>query len=85
MSPTALLVVYCLAIIAASVLGGLIPLVLRLTPTRLQVAISLTAGFMLGVALLHMIPHAVEAPGVAPMSVMNFKVSTKKYPGSTRR
>ncbi|MEM9418779.1 MAG: ZIP family metal transporter [Planctomycetota bacterium] len=72
MSPTALLVVYCLAIIAASLLGGLVPILIRLTHTRLQVAISLTAGFMLGVAILHMIPHAVEAPGVAPMNVMTW-------------
>ncbi|MBB6430989.1 ZIP family metal transporter [Algisphaera agarilytica] len=72
MSTTALLIVYCLAIIAASVLGGLVPILIRLTHTRLQIAISLTAGFMLGVAILHMIPHAVEAPGVAPMSVMTW-------------
>jgi len=66
MSPIALLAVYCLAIVAASVLGGLIPLVLRLTHTRLQLAISLTAGFMLGVALLHMIPHAMDTHGSGP-------------------
>lgn len=72
MSPLALLVVYCLAIIAASVLGGLIPLAIKLTHTRLQVAISLTAGFMLGVAILHMIPHAMETPGVAPMGAMTW-------------
>ncbi|MEM6854730.1 MAG: ZIP family metal transporter [Planctomycetota bacterium] len=77
MSSAVLLIVYCLAIIAASILGGLIPLVIRLTHTRLQVAISLTAGFMLGVALLHMIPHAIDthAPGsghggVTPMTAM---------------
>ncbi len=76
MNPTALLIVYCLLIIAASILGGLIPLVLRLTHTRLQLAISLTAGFMLGVAVLHMIPHAMESHGsgaaITPMTVMTW-------------
>lgn len=70
MTTPALLAVYCLAIIAASVLGGLVPLAIRLTHTRLQLTISLTAGFMLGVALLHMIPHAIEDPTVEPMGAM---------------
>jgi len=34
------------------------PLCLRLTHTRLQVATSFVAGLMLGVAVLHMVPHA---------------------------
>ena len=74
---TLTLLLYCLAVVASSVLGGLIPLVLRLTHNRLQLAISLTAGFMLGVALLHMIPHAIEpghgdaAPlGLTPLTAM---------------
>jgi zinc and cadmium transporter len=62
MSPTTLLVLYCLLIMLASIAGGLIPLLLRLTHTRLQVAISFTAGFMFGIAILHMIPHAVVDP-----------------------
>ncbi|MEM7624748.1 MAG: ZIP family metal transporter [Planctomycetota bacterium] len=70
MSPTVLLVVYCLLIIAASVGGGLIPLLVRLTHTRLQLAISLTAGFMFGVAVLHMVPHAIETPGVTASGAM---------------
>jgi len=57
-SPTLLLLVYIALIIAASVAGGWIPLVIRLTHTRMQVAISFVAGLMLGVGLLHMLPHA---------------------------
>ncbi len=64
---TLTLLLYCITIIVASVLGGLIPLVLRLTHNRLQLAISLTAGFMLGVALLHMIPHAVADTAHGPV------------------
>lgn len=70
MNSTALLAVYCLAIIAASIAGGLIPLLIRLTHTRLQLAISLTAGFMFGVAVLHMVPHAIETPGVTASNAM---------------
>jgi zinc and cadmium transporter len=58
MSSTALLVVYCAAVVAASLFGGLIPHLVRLTHTRMQTALSLVAGAMLGVGLLHLIPHA---------------------------
>lgn len=54
-----ILLLYCLAIIGASLLGGWIPLKLRLTHSRLQIANSLIGGFMLGVALLHLLPHAL--------------------------
>ncbi len=58
-----LLVVYCLLILAASLAGGWIPLAIRLTHRRMQIAVSLVAGVMLGVGLLHMLPHALlEAP-----------------------
>src|SRR5262245_50388872 len=53
-----LLAVYCGLILLASLGGGWIPLLVRLTHTRLQVAISFVAGLMLGVALLHLLPHA---------------------------
>ncbi len=66
MTPPLLLAAYVALIVAASVGGGLIPLVLRLTHTRLQVAISGIAGFVLGVAVLHMIPHALNDLGAGP-------------------
>jgi zinc and cadmium transporter len=63
MSSTVLLVVYCLLILAASLVGGWLPIVVRLTHRRLQLAVSLVAGVMLGVGLLHLLPHAlIEAP-----------------------
>jgi len=52
--------VYCILVVLASLLGGALPSRLRLTHTRLQVTVSFVAGLMLGVALLHMIPHAAE-------------------------
>ncbi|HVW37105.1 MAG TPA: ZIP family metal transporter [Pirellulales bacterium] len=58
MSPTVLLIIYCLAIPLGSLAGGWIPLVVRLTHTRLQLAMSFVSGAMLGVGLLHLLPHA---------------------------
>jgi len=57
--PTPVLIsLYSALIIGASLAGGWLPLAARLTHTRLQVAISFVAGLMLGVGLLHMLPHA---------------------------
>ena len=55
-----LLAIYCAFIFLASLLGGWLPLMVRLTHTRLQVATSFVAGLMLGVGLLHLVPHAWE-------------------------
>jgi hypothetical protein len=35
---------------------------MRLTHVRLQTAVSFVAGLMLGMALLHFIPHAIHQP-----------------------
>ncbi len=58
LSTPILISVYGALIIAASLAGGWLPLAAKLTHTRLQVAISFVAGFMLGIGLLHMLPHA---------------------------
>jgi len=63
MSPLALLAIYCLLILLASLAGGWVPLLIRLTHRRMQLAVSLVAGVMLGVGLLHLLPHALlDAP-----------------------
>jgi len=67
MSSVALLVYYCLLTSAASIAGGMIPVWIRLTHQRMEMAVSLVAGVMLGVGLLHMLPHAIEeAVAAAP-------------------
>ena len=43
--------------------GGTVPVMLRLTHTRLQVAVSFVAGLMLGLALVGLLPHAIEQLG----------------------
>ncbi|TWT77466.1 zinc transporter ZupT [Posidoniimonas polymericola] len=60
MPPIVLLAYYCVAILVASVLGGMLPGWLRLTHRWMEVAVSLVAGVMLGVALLHLLPHALD-------------------------
>ena len=59
MSPTLLLIVYCLAIAGFSLMGGLLPTWIRMTHTRTQVVMSLVSGLMLGVAFYHLLPHSV--------------------------
>lgn len=58
MSPLVLLAFYCTLVVLASLAGGWIPRLLRLTHRRMQVALSFVAGVMLGVGLLHMLPHS---------------------------
>jgi zinc and cadmium transporter len=55
-----LLTIYCALVLVASLAGGWVLLIIRPTHTRLQMAISLVAGLMLGIALLHFLPDANE-------------------------
>src|SRR5688572_12285119 len=48
---------YCVPIVLACLLGGWIPRAFRLTHTRMQTAVSFVAGLILGVGLLHLLPH----------------------------
>lgn len=59
----ATLIGYSAAVILASVLGGLLPEWIRLTHTRMQLMISFVGGVMLGIAVFHMIPHALVTLG----------------------
>ncbi|MDB5350020.1 MAG: putative divalent heavy-metal cations transporter [Planctomycetota bacterium] len=52
--------IFCAAIVASSLLGGLLPLSTRLTHTKLQIYLSFAAGTMLGTAFFHMMPEAVK-------------------------
>jgi zinc and cadmium transporter len=62
-SPLLVAAAYSLAVVLASLIGSWVPFVMRLTHTRLQVSISLCGGLMLGIGLLHMLPHAFAALG----------------------
>jgi zinc and cadmium transporter len=57
-SVATVLAIYCALLVGASLAGGWLPQLLHLTHRRLQLVISFVAGLMLGMALLHLIPHA---------------------------
>lgn len=70
--PGTLLVFYSVAILLASLLGGLLPNVVRMTHTRMQLAMSLVSGLMLGVAFYHLLPHSIvmrPVPGAIDFAV----------------
>jgi zinc and cadmium transporter len=58
MSAAASMGLYCALVFLASLAGGWILLAIHLVHSRLQIAVSFVAGLMLGMALLHFIPHS---------------------------
>ena len=63
MQTASLLLVYCIFIVLASLAGGALPGLVRLTHRRMQLVMSFVGGLMLGVALLHLLPHALAELG----------------------
>src|SRR5829696_6916948 len=63
--PTILLAYYCALILVASIIGGMIPVWFQLTHRWMQFAVSFVAGVMLGIGVLHMLPHALLEATVA--------------------
>lgn len=61
--PAFLLIGYCIAISAISLLGGMLPGWVRMTHTRMQLVMSLVSGLMLGVAFYHLLPHSIALEG----------------------
>lgn len=55
------LTAYCTFVVVASLLGGWLPSILKPTHTRLQVMMSFVGGFMMAVAMLHLLPHAAAS------------------------
>lgn len=58
-----LLSFYCLVIVLMSTLGGQLPSLVRMSHLRTQLLISFVGGLMLGIAFLHLLPHAVTVLG----------------------
>jgi zinc and cadmium transporter len=63
MSEFTLLAIYCGLILLVSMAGGWIPLRGRVTHSRLQLYLSISAGVMLGAAFFHVMPDAKEYAG----------------------
>lgn len=76
MPTAALLTYYCVFILLASIAGGMIPVWFRLTHRWMEFAVSFVAGLMLGVALLHMLPHALLDAAAAEPAAVNRAVMT---------
>jgi len=62
-APLLLLACYSVAISAAALLGGWLPSLIRFTHVRMQVIISYVGGLMLGIAVFHLLPHALVEIG----------------------
>lgn len=63
------LVTFCILIAAASLLGGMLPNFIKLRHRETQMVLSLVAGVMLGVALLHLLPHSFQLLGDTKQSL----------------
>ncbi|MDH3591378.1 MAG: ZIP family metal transporter [Planctomycetota bacterium] len=63
MSPLTIIILFCVLIVAGSLLGGWLPSLMKLTHRRMQIMVSFVGGLMLGVALFHLLPHGAAAVG----------------------
>ncbi len=52
------ILVYCFLIFIVSLAGGYLANLIKMTHRRVQLIISAIAGFMLGVGMFHLLPHA---------------------------
>lgn len=60
MMPVLVVAVYSLLIVTGSLLGGLIPSRFRISHLGMQVILSFVGGLMLGIGLLHLLPHSLQ-------------------------
>lgn len=60
MSVLGWILLYSFAVMAVSLLGGSVPLLGKVTHSRLQLYLSLSAGVMLGASFFHVMPDAME-------------------------
>ena len=60
LNPLLFLAVYSVIIFFASLTGGKLSDVGAMTHTRIQVVMSLVAGFILGISMFHLFPHGLE-------------------------
>src|SRR6188474_1950738 len=65
-----ILLVYCVVVVGASLAGGALPSLVKLTHRRTQVVMSFVGGLMLGVALLHLLPHSIAEQGSVDRAVL---------------
>jgi len=64
------LLIYCVLIVLASLLGGRLPTLIELDHRRMQMLISGVAGLMLGIAIFHLLPHAIAHLGASQIDLV---------------
>ena len=69
MWPLLLIAIYCFFVGLASLAGGTLPALIRLTHTRMQLIMSLVGGLVLGVGMLHLLPHSIAETGSVDRSM----------------
>lgn len=60
MSPYLLALLFSLPIVVASLVGGWLPNIIKFTHTKTQVFLAFVSGFMIGISVLHLLPHGIE-------------------------
>lgn len=60
MSPYLIALLFSLPIVVASLVGGWLPNVIKFTHTKTQVFLAFVSGFMIGISVLHLLPHGIE-------------------------
>ncbi|MFV0442176.1 MAG: ZIP family metal transporter [Planctomycetaceae bacterium] len=70
-----LTVLYGLAIAGASYVGGILPRLVNLTHTRIQLLLSFVGGLMLGIGVMHMLPHAVHGAPAESIDTLMYAVT----------
>jgi zinc and cadmium transporter len=89
--PIVLLAYYCALILVASIVGGMVPVWFQLTHRGMQFAVSFVAGVMLGIGVLHMLPHAIMDASIAaalasePLATSDPVLATLSTTGDTVR
>src|SRR5262245_42163679 len=58
-----LVTIYCIFVFGASLAGGAAPAFVKIGHRRMQFVMSFVAGLMLGVAILHLLPHSLAEQG----------------------
>ncbi len=66
-----ILAIYSAIIMAGSLFGGWLPRAVNLSHTRMQVILSFVGGLMLGIGMLHMLPHAIVVAGAIDVAVQS--------------
>jgi zinc transporter ZupT len=70
-----MLTLFCIFIVVSSLLGGVVPLLITPTHRRIQLAMSCIGGVMAGVAVLDLIPEALEYGETKSVMLFAFALS----------